>query len=100
MGIAKRSAGVSKMSPGRREDMKTYRRLRDAFLARNPWCVRCGIKRSTDVHHKRGRRHLLLDSRFWAAVCRQCHKWIGMNPAQAQVEGLLAKKGQWLSPDP
>lgn len=62
-------------------------------------CQVCKLRRTDDVHHKYGRAgRLLLDERYWIAVCRQCHNWIGKFPAFARELGLIAEKGRWLNP--
>lgn len=51
---------------------------------------------AVDVHHTRGRTGtLLLDTRFWVPVCRECHNWIQDNPAEARQARLVAPIGKW-----
>jgi len=48
------------------------------------------------VHHTKGRAGLLLfDVRFFKAVCAECHRFIGDNPAEARRLGLLCAEGEW-----
>lgn len=88
--IASRSARME-------ERLAIYWARAKAFLAVHPLCefpdCRC---KSRDVHHVRGRvGSLLLDERFWKAMCRQHHDWINRNPDAARELGLLAQPGEW-----
>ena len=40
----------------------------------------------------------MLDWRFWMAVSRKIHNWIGDNPKEAREKGWLADFGQWNTP--
>lgn len=52
-----------------------------------------------DIHHTRGRiSSLLLDVRFWLALDRQKHNWIGENPKAARQSGLICQPGEWNNP--
>ena len=74
-----------------RETMDEYSKLRTAFLVVHSNCqaklVGCTGK-STDVHHKAGRRENHLKISTWLAVCRSCHNWIELNPVEAKELGL------------
>lgn len=76
-----------------------YNFLRDIFLARNPMCcapLSSKPVRSDEVHHLRGRLGtLLLDVRYWKAVSRARHEWIGRNVSLARSMGLLCQRGEW-----
>lgn len=81
---------------------KEYTKAKRAFLFGN-LCKRClSLDRfipATDLHHSRGRLgKLLLDTRFWVALCRTCHRWCHDNPAAARKVGLMCKKGLWNTP--
>lgn len=44
---------------------------------------------SQQVHHKKGRiSELLLDTKYWLAVCDSCHKWIEANSKLAKEMGF------------
>jgi len=83
---------ISPVSKKRRGEMDEYARLRDAFLTAKPRCeaklVGCtGV--STEIHHKAGRvgdKYLRIGT--WLAVCRNCHTWIEINPAEAKELGF------------
>lgn len=73
-----------------------YKLLRDIFLAQNPMCAGNSNFRSEDVHHCRGKNStLMLDWRFWKAVSRKVHNWIGDHPNEAREAGLLCAWGEW-----
>ena len=81
--------------------MAQYRKLKDEFLRAFPNC-QCGGCRnaSQEIHHARGRvGSLLLDWRYWLALYRSCHRWLGDNPVKARSHGLLCAEGQWNVPD-
>jgi hypothetical protein len=77
--------------------MVIYRHERVVFLAEHPICQLAGCRRaSTDLHHTRGRLGpLLLLKRFWRAVCRKHHNWIGDHPQEARAIGMLCQPGEW-----
>lgn len=79
--------------------------MRKEFLDRNLRCeaacveVKCG-KSATEVHHTRGKiGPLLCDERFFMAVCRKCHDWIGNNIEAARARGWICEKGLWNKPE-
>lgn len=80
--------------------MGKYWTAAEVFKREHRHCERAGCAKLTaDIHHQRGRvGTLLLDTRFWIAVCRSCHDWIAANPAQARAEGLLCAEGLWNVP--
>lgn len=97
----RRAKRVRPVSPGRAKLLRAYRADRLTFLRAHPRCDRCGAQGHRDVHHTRGRAGtLLLDSRHWRALCRECHDWVGENPAEARLLGLLCPAGLWNVPDP
>ncbi len=91
--IARRSKSMARR-------MREYRVKADAYKREHRHCERAGCAKLTaDIHHTRGRvGTLLMDTRFWVAVCRSCHDWIAANPEQARSEGLLCAKGSWNVP--
>ncbi len=79
------------VAPKRARQLRLYRPLRDAFLADNPRCEFPGgcVQPSTDLHHRAGRRGLmLLDVTRWSALCHPHHAWITENPAAAVAMGI------------
>jgi len=46
---------------------------------------------ATEVHHANGRRgKRLIDTDYFVAVCRTCHRWIHDNPKEAKQNGWFA----------
>lgn len=88
-------ARLKSVSKKRAKQNQEYNKVRDVFMKEHPKCMAavpgvCGGK-SSEVHHSRGRvGRLLCDARFFIAICRPCHDWIGDNGAEARKKGLLA----------
>jgi hypothetical protein len=84
--------------------MAIYRAIKALYLLKEPVCEACRFIRGEKatplwadaIHHVRGRDGLLLlDIRFYKAVCNPCHRAIHDNPELARKHGLLAEKGDW-----
>lgn len=73
------------------EESRALVRQRDMTL-----CARCN-GRGTDWHHRRSRRvraahrHCACNG-LW--LCRTCHSWAHLNPAEARAEGMVV--WQWV----
>lgn len=80
---------------------KLYRtKTRIEFLLSHPKCQVCGKRKSTQVHHKRGKRGPLLnDVRHFLAVEMECHDWITNHTTEAREQGFLCPAGLWNTPD-
>ncbi len=71
-----------------------YRRDRVPFVAEQlamyPVCERCGTRPSADVHEvvRRSQGGSTVDRTNTMCLCRECHDFIGANPAQATLEGF------------
>jgi hypothetical protein len=83
---------ISPVSEKRRGEMDEYSKKRLAFLAIHMNCqaklVGC-TSIATDVHHKAGRiGNDYLNMNKWLALCRSCHSWIEINPAEAKELGF------------
>lgn len=65
------------------------------LLEEKPFCERCKVRRSQDVHEikSRARGGSILDESNLACLCRACHSFITQNPKQAHAEGFL--KNSW-----
>ena len=85
---------IKSCSDKRAKRLAEYSKVRKVFLASNPACsakLKGCRGKSSEVHHKRGRiGRLLCDTRFFVAICRRCHDWIGDNGAEARKLGLLS----------
>jgi len=71
--------------------MDEYTKKRKAYLALFSTCqatlVDC-TGGATDVHHMEGRGENHNKVSTWLAVCRNCHRWIEENPAEAKELGF------------
>jgi len=85
---------INKVSEKRKPQLKEYAALREKFLL-NKWCAVHGRNCiPTDLHHAKGRigvnedgLPMLLDVRYFVAVCREAHKMIEENPEYAKEKG-------------
>lgn len=69
-----------------------YFQKREVFLKKHTRCQcgRNGCNRlATDIHHKKGRGKYYLVVKYWLAVARVCHNWIGANHEEAKRLGLV-----------
>lgn len=79
----------------RRAEEAQYHKQRKAYLVAHPrceiWVTRdCHQSRSTQIHHKRGRRGAwLLDESEWLACCSPCHEWVERNFKKAVELGFM-----------
>lgn len=83
------------VAPKRARQLRLYRPLRDAFLAANPRCAFPGgcVQPSTDLHHRAGRRGLmLLDVTRWSALCRSHHSFLTEHPTIAYEMGMSERR--------
>ncbi len=82
---------IAKQSAKRKKLDAAYSVLAKSFKQRHPHCMArldgcTGI--TSDVHHMRGRNIYLLDETEFLLVCRNCHSWIELHPAQAKELGF------------
>lgn len=87
---------IKKVSKKQLENLKEYRKVRDEFMKQNRTCQArlqgCTVK-ATDLHHKKSRiGDLLTDTKFFMAVCRQCHNKIEDGGAWVYEQGLKIKR--------
>lgn len=79
------------ISDKRAKQRAEYRREVRRWLAGRK-CEACPRK-ATECHHKKGRRgDMLLDKRFWMAVCSSCHSKIENEREWAYEMGYLLKR--------
>jgi hypothetical protein len=85
-----RRSRIKQVSTARAIANRIYGVARKQFLAEHPHCQCCDHRRSTQVHHTRGRTGKnFLDKTTWLAVDVGCHEWIHNNPNKARVLGWL-----------
>lgn len=95
--LKKKFYRIPKVSEKRKAEKKEYDVLREAFLKEHPICecgrIECKRGPSTDVHHSKGRAgSLYLDTMFWKALSRACHRWVELNPIEAKKLGLSVNR--------
>lgn len=52
-------------------------------------CECCGVKRATDMHHRKLRRHGDHAAGNIVHLCRPCHDWAHAEPAAALMHGFM-----------
>lgn len=94
----KKKKPIARESKKRRLENYQYSKARKEFLLFNKGC-QCGCgSLATEVHHKKGRIGneqldngetipLLIDERYFLAVCHDCHVKIELNPVWAKSKG-------------
>lgn len=93
---AKPKKPVKKVSEKRKEIDKEYLKIRKDYLTKNLRCmarVKCNGAVSEDLHHRKGRiGKLLIDERFFMAVCRKCHDHIHSHHSESVKQGFIIPK--------
>ncbi len=74
-----------------------YKIIRDQYLLENFKCEKCLYAESTEIHHQAGKVGgqpipLLIDTAYFLAVCRPCHRFIEENPSTALKMGWSVKR--------
>jgi hypothetical protein len=93
---------MRRVSKGQARDNAQYRKRIKAFIEGFRFCpvmyyVQGSRCRPNQVHHTKGRDgDLLLDERFWMAVCERGHRKINEEPKWAQKCGFRFTKGYGL----
>lgn len=98
---------LPQVSQKRKAQNSSYGKVSREYLAAHPVCECCVLRQkdgenikpspANQVHHKRGRiSTLLTDTRFFLAVCSDCHRFIHeTNVADARRIGALAPSRDW-----
>jgi hypothetical protein len=93
------SKRIRPVSLKRSKELRLYDKLRVRFLKENPVCSvfpEGGSNRSTQVHHRYGRRGDLLNwIDGWISVSQKGHEAIHKSPEWARRMGYLCPKGQF-----
>jgi hypothetical protein len=88
-----KAKGINKVSESKKLDLKLYKQAREDYLNNNPFCERCNIKHSLEIHHQKGRvSSLLYNPKYFMAVCRTCHRYIELNPLESLKMGWSIKR--------
>lgn len=82
---------IKQRSDKRKKEEATYLKKRREYLINHPICeVKHCNNRAIDIHHKKRRiGNLLIDNRYFMAVCRNCHIEIENNPNNSKEKGYL-----------
>lgn len=67
---------IKRVSDKRKEENKTYKIVRKAYLVAHPFCevkLKGCTKIATEIHHDEGRGIKLNDVSTFVAICRNCH---------------------------
>lgn len=98
-----RRTGLHRKKPMRRASKQraaeyaTYRSLKNYFLSQRPYCEMPSetgaptcLRTATQVHHIKGRSGALLcDTRWFMAVCQECHDYIENHKKWARQKKLI-----------
>jgi len=83
---------IKKVSDKQSKLNYAYEVLRKQFLKNHQLCeasvVSNCLRKSSEIHHKRGRGVYYLDSSTWLATCSHCHHWIEEHKEEAAAKGL------------
>lgn len=76
------------------EEAKYRRRVKVWIIGK--YCECCFQTYASECHHSRSRiGSLLLNEKYWIALCSKCHRFVHENPSWARTRGLLCEKGKW-----
>jgi len=82
---------IKRVSNKRKVQEDIYNQLRKVFLNKNPKCEICGLK-SEDLHHKAGRiGNLLINTKYFMALCRKDHDYVHNNPEESKRKKWIIK---------
>jgi len=97
----KKKQPIRKVAKKRSQEIAEYNPKRDKYLKENPYCEGCmwmrkngypnhHISRSNQLHHKKGRENrVLLEIKWWMAMCQTHHDFIDDFPAESEERGWL-----------
>lgn len=90
--VMAKKKSIAPISEKQKKRLAEYRIVRDAYMANHKWCeakLNGCTSIATDLHHKAGKvGKLLTDSRYFCALCRNCHSYLEVNPAEAKKLGF------------
>ena len=85
----------NKVSDKQQKRIKEYSQVRKEYFLNlaSTICKVCNQREVTDIHHQCGRvGDLLTDTRYFLAVCRECHTFIEENPEWAYANNYSLKR--------
>ena len=85
----KPAAKINKVADSQKEAEREYKKLAKAYITLHPKCGVKGCQRPSEcIHHQKGRiGDLLLDTKYFLAVCLPCHQKIEQHPGWAREMG-------------
>jgi len=85
---------IKKVSEKMNSRLVVYRNIRKQYLDSHVCCEVLGCYNpATDIHHKKGRENdLLVDTRYFMAICRLCHARIDTDPEWARSNGYTLRR--------
>jgi hypothetical protein len=84
---------INPISKKRKEENKIYLKERLVFLSLNKICPIFKDKKTTDIHHKKGRTgDLFLDKKYWIALSSEGHFLVENNPKWARENGYTVNR--------
>lgn len=90
----KRTTPVKPVSSKRAKEQRQRSKMLAEVFGTSPACARCGAP-ADDAHEllSRARGGSIVDPQNIAPLCRSCHRWVTVNPRQAETEGwALSRK--------
>lgn len=105
--IKKRCKPIARVSERQKHRLIVYGQAKRNYLRAHPICEVCQhfydtaelvlpvLHKSTELHHRRGRvGALLVDPRFFMAVCAAHHRIIHENPKESRKYGFIGPWGK------
>lgn len=89
-----RTGPVKPVSAKRAKEQRQRSKVLAEVFGDSPPCARCGAP-ADDAHEllSRARGGSIVDPQNIAPLCRSCHRWVTVNPRQAETEGwALSRK--------
>lgn len=83
---------INPVAENTKEELKIYGVLSKDYKKDHPICEACRKRKTTEVHHKKGRGIWLNVVEFFMGVCWKCHRWIHDHPEEAMLKGWLLKR--------
>ncbi len=95
-----RQKGIRRVSDKRAAQNRLYATRRREYMDAHPRCENdCG-RPPEQLHHRRGRNAgLLIDARYFCALCNVCHDRVHAEPSWARANGLLSSASDWNTVD-
>ena len=85
---------INAVSPKRKAENAVRRRVLAEMRQADPMCARCRVAPWVDGHEllRRSAGGSITDKSGIVGLCRPCHEWVGMHPAQAIRDGWAVSR--------